>query len=519
METTTKTKRFSKKHLTVLKNRLAQVTGSWSIDDYRAFITFYSRILPELMGSERCTIFIMEEGSNKICSIFGTGLKEEQIEPPLEGSIVGQVIKSGKSRLENDLDGQGGYHSDIAEKTGFISRNLICSPIKSISGNGITGAIQLINKLENKNYSLDDLRQLDEIAHFLSISIESVVLNQEILTMATNIEEEVERLEQETVYGTAFIAESPTMREVLDLVRVVSSSPVNILIQGENGTGKELIARMIHERSNRKDKPFVPVNCAAIPESLVESEFFGHEKGAFTGAGQSRRGLFEAAHGGSLFLDEIGEMPLMIQPKILRAIQEGEGSRLGSTGIIQYDLRLISASNRELSTEIREGRFREDLFFRLFSVEIVVPPLRERREDILPLGQYFLQQTNERFGKQVTGFSAELMSLFERYPWPGNVRQLMKEIERLVALSEDGQIIPVDKCSRELLSFYHNSKQRRRATDFDNLAIPAHTKRLEVDLIKKALHQTNGNKSKASELLDITRQGLLKKIKRYQISL
>jgi transcriptional regulator with PAS, ATPase and Fis domain len=274
---------------------------------------------------------------------------------------------------------------------------------------------------------------------------------------------------------------------------------------------------MIHERGDRKDKPFIPVNCACIPESLVESEFFGHEKGAFTGAEQARSGLFEAANGGTLFLDEIGEMPLMIQPKILRAIQEGEGSRLGSNKTVYYDMRLISASNRDLSLEIKEGRFREDLFFRLFSIEIGLPPLRERTEDILPLGQYFLQQINERFGKRVTGFSTEVISLFERYPWPGNVRQLMKEIERLVALTDDGQVISSERCSRELLSFLHNSNQRRRATDFNDLAIPAHTKRLEVELIKKALHQTSGNKSKAAGLLSITRQGLLKKIKRYEL--
>jgi len=207
----------------------------------------------------------------------------------------------------------------------------------------------------------------------------------------------------------------------------------------------------------------------------------------------------------------------MIQPKILRAIQEGEGSRLGSSNTIDYDLRLISASNRDLSLEIKEGRFREDLFFRLFSVEIIIPPLRDRREDILPLAQYFLQQTNERFEKRVTGFSTEVMGLFEGYPWPGNVRQLLKEVERLVALTEDGQIIIPQRCSRELMSFFTNSKKRRRETDYHDLSIPAQTKRLEVELIKKALLQTNGNKSKAAELLKITRQGLLKKIKRFEI--
>ncbi len=508
---------FSKKHLMILKNKLVQVSGSWTVDEYRSFITFYSRILPELMGTERCTIFIMEQNENKICSIFGTGLEEQQIEPPLEGSVVGQVISTGKSLIENDLVENEGYHAELAEKTGFTSRNLICSPIRAMSGNRIIGAIQLLNKRDEEHFTREDLDRLDEIAHFLSLSIESVVLNQEILTLASSIEKEVDRFEQDMVSGIALIAESPAMREVINLVNVISSTPVNVLIQGENGTGKELIAQMIHERGDRRDEPFVPVNCACIPESLVESEFFGHEKGAFTGADKSRRGLFETAEGGTLFLDEIGEMPLMIQPKILRAIQEGEGSRLGSSRTIDYDLRLISASNRDLNHEIKEGRFREDLFFRLFSVEIVIPPLRERKEDILPLAQYFLQQTNERFAKRVAGFSTDVMGLFEKYPWPGNVRQLLKEVERLVALTEDGQIIVPDRCSRELHSFFTNCNRRRRETDYHDLSIPAQTKRLEVDLIRKALHQTNGNKSKAADLLKITRQGLLKKIKRFEV--
>ena len=510
------TSRFPRTQLTFLKNRLVQVSDSWSIDDYRVFITFYSRLLPELMSAERCTIFIKKQDSGKIWSIFGTGLIEEQIEPPMEGSIVGQVIQSGKSRIENDLREHRGFHSDMDEKTGFSSRNLICSPIKSSSGN-VTGAIQLLNKKGQKDFNNEDLERLDEIAHFLSISIESVVINREIMTLASSIDREVERLEQDTVYGTRFIAESPAMREIISLVKVVSSTPVNVLIQGENGTGKELIARMIHEQGERKDKPFIPVNCACIPENLVESEFFGHEKGAFTGADQQRNGLFEVAEGGTLFLDEIGEMPLMIQPKILRAIQENEGSRLGSNKMISYNFRLISASNRDLSLEIKNQRFREDLFFRLFSVEIVLPPLRERKEDILPLAQYFLKQTNKRFDKQVPGFSAEVMTMFESYSWPGNVRQLLKEVERLVALTENGQIIEPVRCSRDILSFFQIRKNKRRETDYNDLAIPAQSKRLEIDLIKKAIERTNGNKSKAANLLNITRQGLLKKIKRYQI--
>ncbi len=507
----------TQEQLVKLRTRLAQVTTSWTFDDYRTFITFYSRILPEFMRAERCTIFIMQRGSNRICSMFGTGLEEERIEPPLEGSVVGQVIKTGVGAVENNLSEHRGFHLSSDEQTGFVSRNLVCSPIRSITDDRVTGAIQLLNRKDGQDFTTEDLHKLNEIAHFLSISIESVMLNQEILTIASRFGKEVERLEQMTIHGSTIIAESPAMIDVLNLVRIISKSPVNVLILGENGTGKELIARMIHALGDRSDKPFVPVNCACIPEHLVESEFFGHEKGAFTGADQARRGLFEEASGGTLFLDEIGEMPLIIQPKFLRVIQEGEGHRLGSNKVISYDLRLISASNRDLSAEIKKERFREDLFFRLFSVEIVIPPLRERKEDILPLAQHFLGQTNERFGKQVIGFSPDVIDLFERFSWPGNVRQLLKEVERLVALTDSGQIVQPDRCSRDLLHFFNTNKKRRRETDINDLAIPASTKRLEVDLIKKALERANGNKTQAAVMLDITRQGLLKKLKRYRL--
>lgn len=491
---------------------------SWAVDDYRAFVTFYSRMLPKLMSVERCTIFIMELGSKKICSIFGTGLNERQIEPPLEGSIVGGVISTGKSHIDNFLESHEGFHLHVAEQTGFTCYNMLCSPIKSPSGNGVIGAVQLLNKARKELFDDEDLQQLEEVAHYLSIAIESIVLNQEILRIAGYLNNEVDRLAQASVRGTLIIAESPAMREVLELVKIVSGTPINVLIQGENGTGKELIARMIHENGDRKEEQFVPVNCACIPETLIESEFFGHEKGAFSGADTARKGRFEEAGGGTLFLDEIAEMPLQIQPKFLRAIQEGEGSRLGSNKIMAYDVRLISATNKDLAAEVKKGAFREDLFFRLFSVEIFIPPLRQRHEDILQLALHFLEQTNKNFKKSVLGFSQELIDVFEKYPWPGNVRQLQKEVERLVALTGNDEVIQANCCSRELVAFHgRNHRHREKTLSPPGYVMGDQVKTLEINLIKKALKETGGNKSHAALLLQITRQGLLKKLKRYNL--
>ncbi len=313
----------SRKNLAVLRQQYLQVASSWAMEDYRAFVTFHTRLLPKLMNVERCTIYIIDIGSNRICSIYGTGLSEVQIEAPVEGSLVGRVISSGKSHIENNLQSHSGFHEYIAAQTGYISKNMICSPIKSMTGNGVSGAVQLLNKKDGTGFDNEDRVQLEEVAHYLSISIESIVLNKEILRIANYLDEEMDRMDRSSVHGALFIAESPAMREVLDLVSVVSAAPVNVVIQGENGTGKELIARMIHEKAGLKKQPFVAVNCSCIPENLVEAEFFGHERGAFTGAENIRKGRFEEASNGTLFLDEIADMPLQIQPKFLRAIQGG----------------------------------------------------------------------------------------------------------------------------------------------------------------------------------------------------
>ncbi|HEY5903246.1 MAG TPA: sigma 54-interacting transcriptional regulator, partial [Anaerolineales bacterium] len=296
------------------------------------------------------------------------------------------------------------------------------------------------------------------------------------------------------------IAESRSMRQVLHLMRTVSRNPVNVHIRGESGTGKEVIARMIHLGSDRASKPFVAVNCASIPEHLMESEFFGYEKGAFTGAAASRGGYFEEADGGTLFLDEIADMSPAIQPKFLRIIQEGEGSRLGSAKPMRYDLRIISASNKDLRQEVAAGRFREDLFYRIFSVEIPVPPLRERREDIVPLTLFFMSKVSRRFNKKLADPSPELLALFEDHRWPGNVRQLLHEVEHMVALAPEGQRISLKYCSEEL-------RNGRTATALalvegtERLSLAERIEELEIASIKEALRRTRGNKVQASKLL------------------
>ncbi|MEJ2696695.1 MAG: sigma 54-interacting transcriptional regulator [Candidatus Sulfobium sp.] len=503
----------TKCRLDSLKMRLEQVNRAWSVNTYESLLKFYTGIIPKVMDAERCSIFIHEPGTNLIWLKYGTGLREREIMPPKEGSNVGKAISSGQCVIKNDIDSQSGYHAHVATKTRFVTRNLICAPIKSLSGQGITGAIEVLNKAARKQFSKEDEKLLPEIASYLSMALENVLLNQEILQISNSLSCELEMMRGR---DARFIGNSPEMRDIINKVHVVSATPVNVLICGESGTGKELIARMIHKESALRDKPFVAVNCASIPENLMESEFFGYEKGAFTGAVASRKGRFEEADGGTLFLDEIGDMPLRMQPKFLRAIQEGEGSRLGSNKIFRYDFRIISATNKDLHKQVADGLFREDLFYRIFSVELRIPPLRERREDIIPLALSFVDRVSKRFMKKVPGFSPELLNSLEEYPWSGNVRQLLHEIERMVALTPEGEPITLERCSQTLVDW----KIRRSADEAgeqSGLLLPNKIKNLEIACIKDALLRTKGNKLQASKMLGITRQGLDKKIKRYGI--
>ncbi len=497
-----------------LKMRLEQVNRAWSANAYESLLKFYVDIIPKVMDAERCSIFIHDPGTDRIWLKYGTGLREKEIMPPKEGSVVGSAISSGQCITKNDIDSQYGYQADVASKTKFITRNLICAPIRSLSGHGITGAIEVLNKTGRKKFSKEDENHLLEIASYLSMALENIVLNQEILQISNILSRELDITQG---YDADFSANSPAMRDIMNKVHVVSATPVNVLISGESGTGKELIARMIHKKSVLRDKPFVAVNCASIPDNLMESEFFGYEKGAFTGAVTSKKGRFEEADGGTLFLDEIGDMPLHMQPKFLRAIQEGEGSRLGSNKTFRYDFRIISATNKDLHKQMADGLFREDLFYRIFSVEIHLPPLRKRQEDIVPLALSFMDKVSKRFMKKVPGFSPEVLNSLEEYPWPGNVRQLLHEIERMVALCPEEEPISLTLCSQALTEWknMHSTNELKKGLV---LVLPDKIKELEITCIKDALLKTKGNKFQASKMLGITRQGLDKKIKRYKIN-
>ena len=311
------------------------------------------------------------------------------------------------------------------------------------------------------------------------------------------------------------IARSQSMLDIFRTVQKVADYKSTVLITGESGTGKELIARALHYNGNRATYPFVAVNCGAIPENLLESELFGHVKGAFTDAIRNKKGLFDEADGGTLFLDEIGELPLTLQVKLLRVLQDEEIRRVGDVRPQKVNVRIVAATIRDLAEEVKNGRFREDLYYRLNVLPLRLPPLRERKEDIVLLVQHFVEQYNERLGTEIRQVDPDAMRLLMEYGWPGNVRELENTIERAIVLSENGRI-----SAENLPPRIRESKDRIRQTLLsDDLSIKKASRVLEEELIRRALIKTKGNRTTASRLLEISHRALLYKIKKYGVEL
>ena len=326
---------------------------------------------------------------------------------------------------------------------------------------------------------------------------------------------EVTRLREEVSIDRRYrqiVAKSPAMTKALEVAAKVAKHPSPVLITGESGTGKELVARLIHDESDRSRGAFIPVNCGAIPENLLESELFGYTRGAFTGADRDKPGLFEAASGGTLLLDEIGDMPVTLQVKLLRVLQESEIRRLGDTRTRSVDVRLVTSTNKDLDEEVRLGEFRRDLFYRIAVVPIHLVPLRQRRDEIPLLVHHFIEQYNKKLKLDVKGIDSDAMRLLLEYPWPGNVRELENTIERALVLSDGPKITVSD--------LPNNVSSPIVALDSpdlpdDELSVKKHSSILERRLIKQALERTGGNKTRAADLLELSSRALLYKIREY----
>jgi two-component system response regulator AtoC len=383
--------------------------------------------------------------------------------------------------------------------------------LKEVKAKGLEGTIIMMSAYGTVNSAVEAMKMgaFDYVSK--PFNADEIILTIKKAEERERLREENIRLKEEAQkdYGLEnIVAQSAGMCKIFDLVKKVARYKSSVLISGESGTGKELVARAIHYNSDRKDKPLISINCGAIPENLLESELFGHVKGAFTDAIRSKKGLFEMAHQGTMFLDEVGELPQNLQVKLLRVLQDGEIRRVGDTTAAQVDVSIIAATAKDLASEVKNGRFREDLYYRLNVLPIHLPPLRERKEDIPPLVNHFIDLYNRKLGLRIKGASTEAMERLLHYRWPGNVRELENCIERAMILAE------TDTIGLEGLPMSWQGDEEKTVVS-SGFSIKKNAKEMEIRLIKEALGKTRGNRLQAARMLEISHKTLLYKLKDY----
>ena len=471
------------------------------------------RVLSEYLDMSRGTVAL--RSNNEISIIAAYGMSGEEMKRGryrLGEGIIGRVAKLGSPIVIPNIGDEPLFLNKTGARKTIKKENIafLCVPIKFKSE--VLGVLSVDRLFGAKGISLEeDLRLLKIIA---SLMAQSVRLHMELEREREAFIEEKEYLRQQLKgkYRVEnIIGQSDSMQEVFESIHRVSPSRANVLLRGESGTGKELVAKAIHYMSPRAKGPFIKFNCASIPEGLLESELFGHEKGAFTGAMALRKGRFELADEGTIFLDEIGDLPVTLQPKILRVLQEKEFERVGGEKTIKVDVRLVAATSRNLENLVADGRFREDLYYRLNVVPVYLPPLRERKEDIGLLSDYFLKKYNRENNKSIK-ISAEALQVFSDYEWPGNVRELENTIERLVVMSK-GEVISKSDLPATIRE--QSLKTKYAPQSRDNLPLTVEV--IERDRIIDALNKTGWVQARAAKMLGITPRQIGYKIARYKL--
>ena len=429
--------------------------------------------------------------------------KDETTVPPEEFQISWSVAEEAAHRRETvwvpDAMGSSLF-ADRKSVRELSLRTVVALPI--LNAGRVLGVLYIDSHSIAHEFTPEDISLLEGFAALVAVALENARLHESLKDSKNRLEIEnlnLRRALKEDVRYGLLVGRSQRMQRVIDLMERVLQTHVSVLITGETGTGKELVARAIHQNGPRKDKNFIAVNCGAFPETLLESELFGYKKGAFTGANEDRVGIFEAADQGTLFLDEVGEMPSSLQVKLLRVLQDSQVRRVGDTVSRRVDVRLITATNRDLRAEVDGGRFRQDLFFRLNVVPIELPPLRERGEDILLLAQYFLDLFSKQQSKPIRGLTTEARELLLRYPWPGNVRELENAMARAVALADEG-------AGLEPTLFGLGATVSRRWDGQHTLRETLDA--VEAETIREALRQCESNVSRAARALGVSRQHL-----------
>jgi Nif-specific regulatory protein len=460
----------------------------------------------KLCEGEASSLLLVDKDSNKLFFEIALGAKGPDLKKfsiNMGEGIAGWVAQHNTSLIVNDVESDRRHLSDISKKIDYPSRTMLAVPMRM--KDECIGVIELINKKEGKYFSQDDLQWLEIFANQAAIAIWNARSYEKAREEIHFLQDQIQT---DRGYHT-LIAKSPIILEKLEIIDRVAKTDSSVLILGESGVGKELFAEQIHLRSARNGGPFVRVNCAALPEGLLESELFGHVKGAFTDAVQNRRGRFEIANGGTIFLDEIGDLPLKLQAKLLRVIQQRSFEKVGSSESTTVDVRILAATNRDIEKLVETGEFRSDLYYRLNVLPIYIPPLRQRSEDIPELALFFLKKFSRETKKQFDGFSDEALQTILSYSWPGNIRELENAVERACVISKDKYIK-----SEDLLI---NSKGSAVNAPFDNKNLKNAITLFKKHFIRSALEENSWNQTETAKALDIQRTYLSRLLKELEI--
>jgi Nif-specific regulatory protein len=498
-----------------------------NVDD---LILHIIRQITTVMYAEAASVILHDEEKDELVFCWSSDIPErldklEEIRIPVDHGIAGSVFRSGEAEIILDVAQDSRHYSDVDSATEFKTKSMIAVPLKTKEQT--IGVLEVLNKITG-DFDEKDFNFLVTLAPIMAMALDNARMCTELNSAYRELQlinkdkdEVIKRTKNEVAYlrreveryyrFDQVIGNSERMLEVFRLCERAIDSDITVLIEGETGTGKELIARTIHFNGPRKKMPFVSQNCGGIPDTLLASELFGHKRGSFTGAVKDKKGLFETAHGGTVFLDEVAEMSPAMQTSLLRVLQEGEIKALGSDLSKKVDVRVISATNKNLEKEVQEGRLREDLFYRLSVFTVDLPPLRDRTGDIPVLANHFIRKYNKKTKKSVVGFSQRAMDCLSSYPFPGNVRELENEIERAMAMVTDNNQIEISNLSDKMRD--DSVRETHGVTLRGSLKEMVET--LEKSVILEKLRAHEGNKTRVAKELGLSRNGLMKKMQRY----
>lgn len=485
-------------------DQLLKAAWGWSqIHEMAPLLVAMAEAATRLLDADRASIFIWDRTHHQLVGRPALGIEGGELRIPDNAGVVGRVLQTGAPCRVDSRDGPRMIDRRVDVTTGYKTHTLLGVPLRGRKGE-LFGVFEAVNKRLG-DFSDDDRETLEELAAQAAIALENTQERQSLLRARR-------LMTDEAAAGARLIGESPSIVALRSTIARVADTDLAVLLLGENGTGKEVVSQSIHYLSRRRDQPFVAVNCAAITETLLESELFGHEKGAFTDAHSARAGKFELASGGTLFLDEIGDLSPPGQAKLLRVLEEKVVVRVGGSTTIPVDTRIIAATNQDLAAMVREKRFRQDLYFRLNVVRLTLSPLRERREDISRLAEHFLEDFCRKARRPTPSFSAAARRQLERHDWPGNVRELRNLMERLAYLSS-GDVVEIDDLGLP------TPEGEVPAADIssEEASLAQATDRFQSELIRAAISQFGGNMSRAAARLGLHRSNLYRKMRQLGI--